>query len=203
VVALDIDGTLGDYHAHFLRFAEAYLGVQREWDYNGEARFKNWFCQRYDVSMGVWNDIKLAYRQGAMKRSMPLFHEADLLVKMVREAGAELWMTTTRPHLRLDNIDPDTRAWLGRHGIEYEYMLFDEGKYPRLAELVEPERVVAVLDDLPEQYAEAAAVFGAEVPILRGTKWNSSPALKHLRRADSLYQAAITITSRVEEWQSE
>lgn len=174
IVAVDIDGTLGDYHSHFIDFAERYLGVWPWTDeyatYSGSQPFREWCCGVWDIDERTWRDIKLAYRQGAQKRSMPIRDGATTVCKLIRAQGAELWLTTTRPYLRLDNIDPDTRFWLQHHGIRYDGLLYDEFKYHRLAEIVDKERVVAVVDDLPEMWSAAADVFGWRVPILmRGT----------------------------------
>jgi len=201
VVAVDIDGTLGDFHTHFCNFAETYLGRQLRRDYlgiGGTGSFRTWACALWGINDGTWYDIKLAYRQGAQKRSMPIFSGAQYLCKSIREAGAELWLTTTRPYLRLDNIDPDTRAWLHRYSIEYDGLLYDEGKYERLAEIVDPKRVVAVLDDLPEQWQDAAAIFGWRVPILRKTQWNSGVRCE--QAVFDLYNARNEITKRIDDW---
>lgn len=201
VVAIDIDGTLGDYHGHFLLFAEAYLGTERAWTYTGGLKFRDWFTFTYDVDGRTWEDIKLAYRQGAMKRCMPMFHYADTLCAAVRARGAELWLTTTRPYLRLDNVDPDTRAWLNRHGIYFDHMLYDERKYRVLADRVGPERVVAVLDDLPEQIVAAGLAFGPDVPIHRRTKWNRDEAING-GHVINLQEALSAITNRIERWEA-
>jgi hypothetical protein len=89
------------------------------------------------------------------------------------DRGAELWLTTTRPYLRLDNVDPDTRWWIEKHEVPFDYMLYDECKYQELARRVDRARVVAVVDDLDEMYDDADAVFGPGVPILYKTQFNS------------------------------
>lgn len=197
VVAIDIDGTLGDYHAHFLAFASAYLGAPAEEGYQGGESFRVWFCREYQVRENTWHDIKLAYRQGAQKRSMPMYHYADFLVNALREE-AEVWLTTTRPYLRLDNVDPDTRAWLRRSRIAYDALLYDEDKYGVLARSVEPERVVAVLDDLPEQYEAAQLEFGEAIPILRKTRWNAGVSKSW--SVKNLEEAYTRILPRVKNW---
>lgn len=173
VVAVDIDGTLGDFHTHFLRFAEAYLfGAKPDHDapfdlYSGAQTMKEWFCSHYGVEESTWHDIKLAYRQGAQKRSMPCYsHSAELTHRIRDVLGAELWLTTTRPYLRLDNIDPDTRFWLDRNGITYDYVIYDEQKFSRLLARVGEGRVVAVLDDLGEELDVAKELFGQDVCLL-------------------------------------
>lgn len=176
VVAIDIDGTIGDYHGHFIAFAEKYLDTAGggAWDFGGgwEGEFKDWCCSQWGIDSRTWRDIKLAYRQGAQKRSMPIYRGSAMMVTMLRSSGIEVWLTTTRPYLRLDNVDPDTRAWLDRFGIGYDGLLYDDDKYEILAERIDPGRVVAVLDDLPEQTLEAKRLFGDDVPILRRSRWN-------------------------------
>lgn len=203
VVAVDIDGTLGDYHGHFLAFAKAWL--QQDYmppigqpDYTGQVDFSEWFMEVCGVDRRTWSDIKLAYRQGGMKRSMPVYPFAREMVAMVREADAELWLTTTRPYMRLDGVDPDTRFWLGRHGIAYDGLLYDEDKYSVLGDRVDKERVVTVLDDLPEQIAAAERAFGWRVPLWRRTVFNE--ALTPHDGAWALDAATGIILDRIEEW---
>jgi hypothetical protein len=202
VVAIDLDGTLGDYHSHFLRFAVDYLGPPSTgldtFAYDGAETFKGWFLKTFVVDERTWRDIKLAYRQGAQKRSMPVYEDAQWLVNNLRWDGTEVWLTTTRPYLRLDGVDPDTRAWLDRHGIEYDGLLYDKDKYERLAELVDPSRVVAVLDDLPEQFDAARQQFGKDVPILRRQQYNT--AVKCEPEAESLTVALGMIQDKLEVW---
>jgi len=173
VVAVDVDGTLGDYHRHFLVFARHYFGRHDKpiaAFYDGSESFRLWVSEQWDLSDKDWHDVKLAYRQGGMKRTMPIFEGAAELCAEINDEEAELWITTTRPYLSLDNIVPDTVEWCRRHEIAYSGILFDDDKYATLAERVDSRRVVAILDDLPEMVEAATAIFGADVPILcRGT----------------------------------
>lgn len=205
VVAIDIDGTLGDYHSHFIRFAEDYLDRFGASDdvatYDGSGSFREWGRYQWDIDDTQWSLVKLAYRQGGMKRTMPAYGGATALGCRVREAGAELWLTTTRPHLRLDGVDPDTREWLRRNAIGYDGLLYDEDKYRVLAERVDHERVVAVLDDLPEQIDAARAAFGEGVPILRRQRYNRGVMFGPEQAvAKDLDQAWVQIAQRIHAW---
>lgn len=151
IVALDIDGTLGHYHEHFLRFAAQWLQRDLPTYWNGDEPF--W--RLLGTSKATYRQIKLCYRQGGLKRSMPVVPGATELARAVRQAGAEVWLCTTRPYLRLDNIDPDTRFWLRHNKVQYDGVLFGENKYRDLATMVGSDRVVAVLDDEPEQVERA------------------------------------------------
>jgi hypothetical protein len=105
IVCVDIDGTLGDFHRHFINFANAYFGRTKPTnkivveDYDGSVRMKQWFCEAFGCDARVWHDIKLAYRQGAQKRSMPCFGWSPELTWDLRTLGAEIWITTTRAHV--------------------------------------------------------------------------------------------------------
>lgn len=147
VVALDIDGSLGDYHAHFLDFATRWFGHGMPPAEKINPGLKLW--EHMGVSQRDYRDAKLAYRQGGWKRWMPAYEGAADLTAAIRWAGAEVWLCTTRPFQRLDNIDPDTREWLRRNEIKYDYVLFGEDKYEELIRQVGLDRIVAVFDDLP------------------------------------------------------
>jgi hypothetical protein len=201
VVAFDIDGTLGDYHNHFATFAEMWLGheVDPMFDFDGSAPYKEWFCSVFGVDESTFRSIKLAYRQGGMKRSMPVYPNADALVRAARESGAEVWLTTTRPHERYDRVDPDTREWLRRNDINFDGLIYDENKMNVLQERVDPERVCFVLDDLVENLRLAEAAFGRGVGILRETEFNvNGPAW--WCRVNNLLDARAMVTAHVQDW---
>lgn len=209
IVVFDVDGTLGNYHGHFLEFLQGYLGgwpcaKPRDpdfWGYDGVMNFGDWVCEHFEIDRRMYRDIKLAYRQGAQKRSMPVdYPNAEKLAAAAREQGAEIWVATSRPYLRLDNIDPDTRFWLDRHRIVWDHMIYGEDKYIRLAELVDPERVVFVLDDLGEMYDQAASVFGEPPVWLRIHAYNQG-VVRQKRVADLLDARAIAV-AQIQDWRT-
>jgi len=177
VVALDIDGTLGDYHKHFLWFAEQWLGTKMPSpvDINPGLRLSEFM----GVSHDVYRECKLAYRQGGLKRFMPAYPYAAELTRAIRNEGAEVWICTTRPYLRLDNIDPDTREWLRRNMIAYDAVIFEgvqngddhPTKYEDLVRQVGFNRIVAAVDDLTEQVRDAIA-WGIQKVYLRDQPYN-------------------------------
>lgn len=210
VVAIDIDGTLGDYHGHFCDFAEDWLGADivrgtRDhgdiWhDYDGSEPHRDWFCRTYGVDVTTFRAIKLAFRQGGMKRLMPVYSGAAELTSDLRLAGAEVWVTTTRPWDRFDRVDPDTREWLRRHAIGYDGLLYDENKMEALAALIEPERVCFVLDDLPEVLEAADQVFRPGVSIMRSTHYNRG--VKWPVKAAGLAEAKAMAAAHILEWET-
>ena len=169
IVALDIDGTLGDYHGHFLWFAESYLGrVMPVPDtLNPGLRLHKFM----GITLREYRECKLAYRQGGLKRFMPCYDGAAELTQAIKKAGAEVWICTTRPYLRLDSIDPDTREWLRRNGIAFTGLLYGDDKYRELSRQV-GHRVAAVLEDLPELYREAQRLFPRAWVLLRDQPYN-------------------------------
>lgn len=156
VVALDIDGTMGDYHAHFIKFAELWIG--RKLPDPADINDGKPLHRHLGMSKQTYRQIKLAYRQGGMKRSMPVYDGAAFMTRHIKKLGGEVWICTTRPYLRLDTIDPDTRHWNRRNGIQFDGLLYGEHKYSDLVKIVGKDRVVAVLDDLPEVLDRARAL---------------------------------------------
>lgn len=153
VVALDIDGTAGDYHGHFTRFIELWLGrsMPDPTQYTGGVPFYKWL----GVSRATYNEAKMAYRQGGWKRFMPAYDGIGDFTKYVRKSGCQLWICTTRPYLRMDNIDPDTRHWLRRNHMQYDSILYGPQKYHDLVRAVGRERVLVLYDDLPKMIDQA------------------------------------------------
>jgi hypothetical protein len=156
IIALDIDGTLGEYHMHFAHFACKYWGKlmpRSLWD--GEIPYYKWM----GLSKAKYREAKLAYRRGGLKRSMPLltsFRDVNA-IRRLRTQGAEIWICTTRPYLNIDNIEPDTVHWLKRNNIKYDGLIFGEHKYRSLRQMVGAQNVLGVLDDLPEMVRQAHA----------------------------------------------
>lgn len=168
VFGIDIDGTLGDYHSHFIRFAEAYTG--RELPDPKDINPAMPFSKFLGLGKPLYREIKLAYRQGGMKRSMPCYAGARELTVALRKGGAEIWICTSRPFNQLGNVDSDTRHWLKRHGIQHDQVLWGENKYRDLAKMAK-HRVAAVLEDLPEMCDQALS--SDLTPLLRHQPYNS------------------------------
>lgn len=156
VVALDIDGTSGDYHKHFTEFIAQWTGRSMPDPRSMTGGIP--FHEHLNVSRATYRQAKLAYRQGGMKRSMPAYEGVGELTKHIRKKGCQIWICTTRPYLRLDNIDPDTKHWLRRNGMQYDCVLYGEHKYRDLVSTVGKDRIVVVYDDLPRMVDQALAL---------------------------------------------
>jgi len=209
IVAVDIDGTTADYYRHFFTFAGGWLGVV---DLGaGLSTVENWVHNYHgDISiaefMGLdkrtYRQIKLAYRQGGMKRSMPLMPFAKELFLLLRELDTEIWVTTTRPYLQLGNVDDDTREWLQRNELPYDYIVYDDHKYQRLSEQVDPARVVAVLEDQHDDWMDAALCNLK--PVMVRTRYNyldqGMRAIGMTNMTDGLEEAKTMLIKRVDAW---
>ncbi|QHB37484.1 phosphatase [Mycobacterium phage Leopard] len=193
VVAIDIDGTLGDYHGHFLHFAEAWYGrpMPAADDINPGLPLHKFMR----TSKATYRQCKLAYRQGGLERSMPVYPGAAELTRCLRKAGAEVWLCTTRPYLKLDTQSPNTQHWLRRNKIQFDHLLSGPHKYRDLVKQVGAQRVIGVLDDLPEMYEQAESL-GLE-PILRDQPYNRHVVFNRVKDLDI---ALIALRGRVFRW---
>lgn len=159
-MALDIDGTLLEYHAHFIRFAREWSGNEAPDAYGYDARLP---LHKYlGMSKTMYRRCKLAYRRGELKRSVQLLDEpypnANQLTHTLRRWGCEVWLCTTRPYLSNDAVDEATRHNLRRNGVVFNGLIWGEHKYRELVRQVGRERIVGVLDDLPEMCNRAQAL---------------------------------------------
>lgn len=159
VIALDIDGTLLNYHRHYTLFANGYFGIEADPD-GYDARLP--FYKYLGVSKAAYRRCKLAYRRGELKRSLPPLEEpypdARSLTRSLRSWGVDIWLCTTRPYLSHDAVDDATRHNLRRNGVAYQGLIWGQHKYRELVRTVGRERIVGVLDDLPEMCSQATAV---------------------------------------------
>lgn len=165
VVAIDIDGTIADYYKHFQWFAEIYLQKTLNCEFNREYRGE--FNEALGLDKDVYRAIKLAYRQGGMKRSIKPFENAGNVIRNIRSLGVQVWICTTRPWNRLDNIDPDTTFWLNNNVGRVDGVIYGEDKYRDLIDIVGKDRILGVLDDLPENYATAQSL-GLSASLMAG-----------------------------------
>lgn len=160
VVALDIDGTLADYYGHFHWFAELYL--QKSVPVHWHRQFRGEFSDALGLEKNLYRQIKLAYRQGGMKRSIKAFDGAGQAVRSLRKRGIAVWICTTRPWNRLDNIDPDTSFWIEHNLGRVDGVIYGEDKYLDLMDIVGKDRILGIIDDLPENVEKAEGL---------GLKW--------------------------------
>lgn len=196
VFGIDIDGTLGAYHEHFHAFASAWLGR----DLPPVSGFREGSFAKYlGLSKDTYRKIKLAYRRGGAKRSMPAFDGARDLTASLRQRGAVVVLCTTRPYLSLENIDEDTRHWAKRNKIQNDLILWGEHKYRDLRAVYGP-RIVAALEDEPAMLDQAWGLgiqtvahlrpYNSDMSVVRADKWVAD-----------LDQAKIYLHDQLSKWE--
>lgn len=202
VIAIDIDGTLGDYHKSFVEFAAQWLNKWPDcmYDYKGSIPHRQFFCACFNVDETTFRAIKLAYRQGGMKRLMPVYPGAVEFMKQANRKGCEIWITTTRPWERFDRIDPDSRHWLEKHDIPFHVLMYDEDKIDQLYRRVDWRRVVMVLDDQRDVLERAAALIGPGVPIMMKGQHNLQSGWWG-RKVDGFRAAGALLDVLINNWE--
>jgi hypothetical protein len=192
IVALDYDGTLVAYHYHFTEFASQWVGRELPHGYDGSVPF----FKHLGVSKDTYRRIKLAYRRGSLKRSVPAFGGAAELTRQVRLRKARVVICTTRPFLSMEDIEADTVHNAKRHSIQFDYMISGEHKYRELKRLVDPSRIVMVLEDQDDMLAQALRLSLPAVRILR--RHNEESALEMEHEVDSLEAATELALMRMQ-----
>lgn len=199
VVVFDIDGTLADYHTAFYNFCVTYWDLPRPyqevcgWDGNGD------FEEYIGITKAQYREAKLAYRQGGSKRSLSAY-PGLLAEALTLQYQAELWVATTRPWNSLSNIDPDTQEWLRRNSLKPKGLLYGETKYQQLLEAVDKDRIVACIEDLPDQFDMAAGLDLPVIQIMRNH--NMAPHCERTPRGTVTIVAAW-VQDRLDQWRQE
>ena len=175
-MSVDIDGTLANYHGSLIEFVDKFWDQEFSWafgTYDGSCDMADY----YNIEKEKYRIAKLAYRQGGNKRFMPLMYGAFEFMEWLSSKPVEIWLTTNRPYLRHDNIDTDTRWWLNKNDIKFHGIVYeDSGKYEQLIATVDQERILLVIDDLPERVMEAdflgLEAFQIQTAYNRAARWN-------------------------------
>jgi hypothetical protein len=153
VVALDIDGVLGDWPFCFYQFIES--------QHPGEMIFRRGSggepidestqnpyeaLANNPLQIHEWKD---EYRQSGAKRSLPVVEGAVAFTKELRRLGLHVVLLTARPYKMYCRIFADTMHWLDSNGFAYDAILWGEDKEARLAEEFTAGSVAAFVDDNP------------------------------------------------------
>lgn len=195
VVAWDVDGTMADYHETFPAFACRHWDVPIPADkYDGSCDIEEWLGLTKDQH----REAKLAYRQSGLKRSLPAYPYAAYAVNAMRREGVEIWVATTRPWQLLSNIDPDTREWLRRNDIPHDGLLYGDDKYDRLAESIDPDRILMVIEDLAPLIDRATELGMFAYQVHRP----HNEGLGCRRAGGDLPTALMTFHDRLDEWRT-
>jgi len=194
IVVSDIDGTLSQYHEDITRFSSRYFDkAPPTFAYDGFGPFRDYL----ELTQAEHRAMKLAYRQGGNKRFVKPYPNAREVLSGIRSYGVEIWVATTRPWQRLDNVDPDTREWLRRNGIEIDGLLYGDDKYEQLIETVDKDRIVACFEDLPQQMS-----FGSllDLPMYQIYRPHNETTSARWQPGGSLPEAGRWALERLDVW---
>lgn len=201
VIGLDIDGSLADYHRHFLTFASGWLG--REMPEPTRINPGVPLYKFMGVSKATYRKIKLAYRQGGLKRSLPAYPGVDRLTRSLRGWGAEVVICTSRPYLQMGPVDPDTRHWLRRNRAQHDNLIWGERKYIDLVRLYGGERIVGILDDLPRMIEQAEGLGLTALMMNQPYNFRMHRPEDHVHRVSTMLEAETIFYGLLEEWYAE
>jgi hypothetical protein len=123
------------------------------------------------------------------------------MTRIIRKRKGRIVVCTTRPFLSLEDVEPDTVHNLKRHGVQFDYILHGENKYRDLVKLVDPARIVMVLEDQDDMLAQAASL---SLPAVRRvTLWNMGSPLHWTPEVHSLKDAEQLALNRMANYSSE
>ena len=196
VFVCDIDGTIADYYSHFLKFLSGYWHKPFPDNWDGTGNWEDYL----GLSQDRYRQAKLAYRQGGMKRNLPLYASALWFIDEVEKMGVDIWFATARPSQSLSNIDPDTQFWISSCGWNVKGLIFGEDKYHQLLGCVDKDRIIGVLDDLGENLQVAHNLGLPTFQVAR--RHNSGAGLKWERRG-TLADALTWLRTNLQDWQKE
>jgi hypothetical protein len=159
VIGLDIDGTIGDYYNHFVWFLNKIYFPDRHHSVHWRQSKDAEFSEALGMAKEEYRAAKLAYRLGGLKRCQPTLSgvsETREAIQKIRRSGIQVWICTTRPWLSLTTVDPDTQYWLEQNVGRVDGLIYGEDKYADLLDIVGKDRVLGVIDDLPENMVRAS-----------------------------------------------
>ena len=161
VLVTDLDGCVADiepFVEHFGTYGTAQGGVELE------------------HAKGRW------YEAGEFLNLPPIPGAIDVL-KEARAAGYLIAVITARPVWEHRRVRPDTVAWLEKHEVPHDIVVFDKDKYDALVKHVLPATVVTFIEDRDKHAIELAA-HGIPVTLINKRYNQTLAAHEHIRRVD-------------------
>lgn len=210
VLGLDIDGTIADYHTHFVEF------LNRVYFTHEKKTFGAWnqsptgeFSEMLNLPKDEYRAAKLAYRLGGFKRCLPLFgNDFDkngpdavrIEIQYLRSQGIQVWVCTQRPWQALTTVDVDTQYWIQHVVGEIDGLIYGEDKYADLVDIVGRQRVLGVADDLPE-CIHRAQDLGLRTAMRRGPH-NNNWIREHPANRVEVFTRIKDLSNIVDEWKN-
>lgn len=141
VVAIDIDGVLGEYPYWFLKFIFDKTGYNLNSLYEAKAQF----------GTIKYEELKSSYRQSGYKATMPASKNASEFTHLLHKKGYKVIILTARPYKEYYTIYPDTLNFLKNNEIYFDAIVWDKEKhlkiikeFPKLQFMVEDSTDIAI-----------------------------------------------------------
>lgn len=138
VIAIDIDGVLGEYDKYFLSWCRKHEDVH--------AVSIGHLIESY--GRDVYNKCKDGYRKSGAKSKMPVKAGAKELTKFLHSKGYKVVVLSARPYKQYTRIWADTLEWLKKNDIEFDAIIFDRDKEDVLVERFDGRVKLFIDDDL-------------------------------------------------------
>lgn len=156
VVVLDIDNTLVDYTAAWLKFIKARTGLT----------FSTIIEAKEGLDRDDYVNMKEEYRASGRKRDLELMSPAiPALLNRLVEMGWRIAIVSSRPAYKNPMVAQDTLIWLVAHSIPTDYIYFTEDKHLLIERLFKDCSHCYVIEDEIE-FAEKISASGFTVMLV-------------------------------------
>jgi len=147
VCAVDLDGVLGVYPDHWLK----YLNEKTNSNYETLSEAK------INIDLITYANIKEEYRLSGSKIDIPMIEGAKEFLLKLKENGYMIVILTSRPYKKYFRIFSDTLHWLKKYDLVYDSIIFDANKNMRILQEI-PNLEFMVEDRI--KYANSVAAAG-------------------------------------------
>lgn len=166
VIAIDIDGVLGQYPYWFIKFVNDSLNED----------FATLKELNETLGTEMYEDMKDKYRQSGIKSKMPTNDGASTVTNYLKVLGFKIVIITSRPYEKYSRIYPDTLEFLKYNNIYFDAILWDKEKH--LTIIKEFPNLVALVEDNYDN-ARAVAKEGYKVLLMLNEEDKCSIKIDH------------------------
>lgn len=181
VLITDLDGTLGDWRASFIQWAEDKHSVKMPDDPSSSLMMDTDLAMSYPM----YYNLKEEFEQSGGYGTIELYEDVAKVVRELKQANPELIhiVTTARPAGRYHRIWMDTWNWLLRNDLQPHQLLMTSEPRILLASSLSNSSKIIMFDDDPGMIIRAAnsgiKVFVKEQPYNKGVEHENVVILKY------------------------